>query len=108
MSENRTSGNGDRFNQNDFVIDIKEGRKSCQDLSEPSQELFYNSSGIDQGCRSPITHYESSGTCKVSVKISSTTANCVSKGKNELLASNQINVVDRELEVLQWLNFFLN
>ena len=49
MSENRISGNGDRFNQNDFVIDTREGAKSCQDLSEPSQESFYNSSGIDQG-----------------------------------------------------------
>ena len=47
MSENRISGNGDRFNQNDFVIDTREGAKSCQDLSEPSQESFYNSSGID-------------------------------------------------------------
>ena len=49
MSKNRISGNGDRFNQNDFVIDTREGAKSCQDLSEPSQESFYNSSGIDQG-----------------------------------------------------------
>ena len=29
MSENRISGNGDGFNQNDFVIDTKEGTKSC-------------------------------------------------------------------------------
>ena len=62
MSENRISGNGDRFNQNDFVIDTREGTKSCQDLSEPSQEPFYNSSGIDQGCWSPIIHNASSGT----------------------------------------------
>ena len=33
MSENRISGNGDRFNQNDFVIDTREGTKSCQDLA---------------------------------------------------------------------------
>ena len=62
MSKNRISGNGDRFNQNDFVIDTREGTKSCQDLSEPSQEPFYNSSGIDQGCWSPIIHNASSGT----------------------------------------------
>ena len=49
MSEKRISRNGDRFNQNDFVIHTREGTKSCQDLSEPSQESFYNSSGIDQG-----------------------------------------------------------
>ena len=47
MSKNRISGNGDRFNQNDFVIDTREGTKSCQDLSELSQGSFYNSSGID-------------------------------------------------------------
>ena len=64
MSENIISGNGDKFNQNDFAIDTKEGRKSYQDLSEHSQESFYNSSGIDQGCSSPIIHYKSSGTCK--------------------------------------------
>ena len=46
MSENRISGNEDRFNQDDFVIDTREDTKSCQDLSEPSQESFYNSSGI--------------------------------------------------------------
>ena len=40
MSENRIFGNRDRFNQNDLVIDTREGAKSCQDLSEPSQELF--------------------------------------------------------------------
>ena len=49
MSEKRISRNGDRFNQNDFVIHTREGTKSCQDLSKPSQESFYNSSGIDQG-----------------------------------------------------------
>ena len=114
MSENRISGNGDRFNQNDFVIDTREGAKSCQDLSEPSQESFYNSSRINQGCGSPIIHNTSSGTCKDSVKISSATTNCVSKEKNELSVSNNIkhqvknrvNLVDTELEVLQWLNFF--
>ena len=30
ISENRISGNGDRFNQNDFVIDIREGTENCQ------------------------------------------------------------------------------
>ena len=114
MSENRISGNGDRFNQNDFVIDTREGGKSCQDLPEPSQESFYNSSGIDQGCGFPIIHNTSSGTCKYSVKISSATTNCVSKEKNELSVSNNIkhqvknrvHLVVRELEVLQWPNFF--
>ena len=48
MLENRISGNGDRFNQNDFAIDTRGSPKNCQDLSEPSQESFYNSSGIDQ------------------------------------------------------------
>ena len=114
MSENRISRNGDRFNQNYFVIGTREGAKSCQDLSDPSQESFYNSSGIDQGCGSPIIHNTSSGTCKDSVKISSATTNCVSKEKNELSVSNNIkhqvknrvNLVDTELEVLQLLNFF--
>ena len=84
MPENRISGNGERFNQNDFVIVTREGTKSCQDLSEPCQELFYNSSEIGQCCRSPIIHYTSSGTCKNSVKISSKTINWVPKGRNEL------------------------
>ena len=77
MSENRISGNGDRFNQNDFVIDTRESAKSCQDLSEPSQESFYNSSGIDQGCGPHIIHNTSSGTSKDSVKI--TTLNIKSR-----------------------------
>ena len=114
MSENRISGNGDRFNQNDFVIDTTDGVKRCQDLSEPSQESFYNSSGINQACGPPIIHNTSSETCKDSVKISSATANCVSKEKNELSVinninhqvKNRVNLVDRELEVLQWYNFF--
>ena len=38
MSENIISGNGDRFNQNDFVTDTRAGKKSCQNLSEPFQE----------------------------------------------------------------------
>ena len=54
---------------NDFVIDTSKGTKNCQDLSEPSQEPFCNSSGIDKGCGSPIIHNTSSGTCKDSVKI---------------------------------------
>ena len=64
MSENRISGYGDRFNQNDFLIDTTEGTKSCQNLSEPSQELLYNSSGIDQGYRFSLIYCTSSGTCK--------------------------------------------
>ena len=77
MSENRISGNEDRFNQSDFGIDTREGAKSCQDLSEPSQESFYNSSGIDQGCGPHIIHNTSSGTSKDSVKI--TTLNIKSR-----------------------------
>ena len=99
----------DRFKQNNFDTETREGTKSCQDLSEPSQESFYNSSRINQGCGSPIIHNTSSGTCKDSVKISSATTNCVSKEKNELSVSNNIkhqvksrvDLVDRELEVSQ-------
>ena len=40
MSENRIYGNGNKFNQNDFVTDTSKGIKSCQNLSEPSQESF--------------------------------------------------------------------
>ena len=95
--------------KNGFVIDTREGAKSCQNLSEPSQELFYNSFGIDKGYGSPLIHYTSSGTCKDSVNISSTTTNCVSQGKYELSVGsnikhqvkNQLNLVDKEFEVLQ-------
>ena len=91
---------------NYFVIDSREGTKSCQNLSEPSQQSFYNSCGIDQSYGSPLIHYRSNGTCKDSVNISSTTANCVSKGKYELSVGsnikhqvkNRINLVGR-LEV---------
>ena len=34
MSEHIISGNGDRFNQNDLVIDTREDTKCCQDLLE--------------------------------------------------------------------------
>ena len=81
MPENRISGNWDRFNQNDFVTDAKEDTRSCQNLSEPSQESFYNSSKIDQGYRSPLIHYANNATCKDSMKISSTTTNFLSKEK---------------------------
>ena len=50
------------------------GIKSCQNLSELSQESFYNSSGNGQGYRSPIIHYTNSETCKDSIKVSSITA----------------------------------
>ena len=46
VSENRISGNGDRFNQNDIVIGTREGTKSCQDLSEPSQESLTRVVGL--------------------------------------------------------------
>ena len=62
--------------------------KSCQNLSKPSQESFYNSSGIDQGYRSLIIHHTSSRTCKDSVKTSLTTKNCTFKEKNEPSVSN--------------------
>ena len=113
ISENRTSGNWDKFNQNDLAIDTREVIKSCKNLLKPSQELFYNSFGIDQDYRSPLIHHISRGTCKDSVNISSTT-NCVSEGKNQLSVhsnikhqvKDQINLVDRELEVLQRPNVF--
>ena len=41
MSEHIISGNGDRFNQNDLVIDTREGTKGCQDLLEAPQNSFY-------------------------------------------------------------------
>ena len=75
LPENRISGYRGRFDQNDFVIDTRIATKSCHDLSEPSQELCYDSPGFDQGYRSPLIHHTSSGTCKDSVKISSTTTN---------------------------------
>ena len=114
MSENRISGNGDRFNQNDFVIEIREGTKSCQDLSESSLESFYNSSGIDQGCRSAIIHYTSKGTCKDELRFLQQQQIVCLRGKSELSVSNnikhqvknRINLVDTELEILQWPNFF--
>ena len=100
MSENRIYGNRDRFNKNDFVIDDREGTKNCQILLEHSQDEFYNSFGIDQYYSSPLMHYTSSGTCKNSVKISSTTTNCVSKGKNELSVSNNIKNTKSRTELV--------
>ena len=81
MSENRISRNGGRFDQDDFVVNNSEDTKNCQNLSEPSQESFYNISGIDESYNSPLIHYSSSGSCKDLVKITSTTTNCVSKAK---------------------------
>ena len=66
MSENRISGYGDRFNQNDFIIDTIESTKSCQNVSELSQE----SSLLELTRVICLIHYISSGTCKNSVKIS--------------------------------------
>ena len=113
MSENRISGYGDRFNQNDFLIDTTEVTKSCQNLSEPSQELLYNSSGIDQGYRFSLIYCTSSGTCKNSVRFLQQ-QQIVFLIKKELSVcdsikyqvKNRINLVDRELEVLQWPNLF--
>ena len=73
----------------------KKGTKSSQDLSEPSQEALYDSSVIEQGYRSPIIHYTSSGTCKDSVKISSTATNCVSKGKMNYQSVITLNTKSR-------------
>ena len=89
-------------------------QKSCQNLSEPSQESFYNSSGIDQDYRSFIIHHTSSRTCKDSVKTSLTTKNCTFKEKmnpQSVITLNtksrtKLNLVDTKLEVLQWPNFF--
>ena len=73
----------------------KKGTKSSKDLSEPSQEALYDSSVIEQGYRSPIIHYTSSGTCKDSVKISSTATNCVSKGKMNYQSVITLNTKSR-------------
>ena len=75
LPENRISGYGGRFDQNEFVTDTRIATKSCHDLSEPSQESCYNSPGIDQWYRSPLIHHTGSGTWKDLVKISSTTTN---------------------------------
>ena len=83
-------------------------------MSKSSQESFYNSSEIDQGCRSTLIHYTNSETCKNLVKVSATTKNFTSKGKNKLSVNsnvkhqviNRINLLDREPEVLQWQNIF--
>ena len=43
MSENIISGNGDKFNQNDFAIDTKEGRKRLvRTFSGVILQLFRN------------------------------------------------------------------
>ena len=55
MTENKIYGTGDSFNQNDFVIDNREGTKSCQNLSETFQESFYNFFGIDQSYGSRLS-----------------------------------------------------
>ena len=102
MSENRISGNGDRLNQNDFVIYTRENAKSCQDMLEPSQESFYNSAGTDKSCGSPIIHNTSRGTCKDSVKISSTTTNCVSKVKKNYQSAITLNTKSRT-ELTWWI-----
>ena len=100
MPENRISGNGDRFKQSDSVIVTREGTKSCQNLSEPSQESFCKSSGIGHDNWSPITHYTNSGTCKDSVTISSTT-NCMSKEKMNYQSVITLNTKSRT-ELTWW------
>lgn len=69
MAKIRISGNGDTFNQNEFVVDKRERAKSCLNLLRTFQESFYNSSGIDQCCRSLILYCRSNGSYKYSVKI---------------------------------------
>ena len=75
--------NGYRFNQNDFVTGTREdkkGGKTCQSLLRShSTTLLELTRRLSWNC--PIIHYIGSGTCKDLVKISSTTTNCVSKGK---------------------------
>ena len=78
--------------------------KTCQNLLKSHSTTLLELTRV-------IIHYTSSGTCKDSVKISSTTTNYVSKGKMNSYnikhqVKNRINLVDRELEVLQWPNFF--
>ena len=67
-----------------------------------SQEAFYNSSGIYQGYRSPLIHYTSSGTCKNLVRISSTTANCISKKKTNHQSVITLNTKSRT-ELAWWI-----
>ena len=81
---------------NDFVIDTSEGTKNRQDFSEPSQESFCNSSGIDKGCGSPIIYNTSSGICKDSVKVFSATTNCVSKEKKWTISVITLNTKSRK------------
>ena len=99
MSENRISGNEDRFNQDDFVIDTREDTKSCQDLSEPSQESFYNSSGILLS--STIQAVKPAKILCLREKTESYVSNNI---KHQV--KNRVDLVDREPEVSQWQNFF--
>ena len=69
--ENTISDNWDRFSQNYFLNDNREGKKSCPNLSGPSQVSFYNSSGINQGYRSPLFLYIGRENYNDSVKIPS-------------------------------------
>ena len=110
MSGNTISENGERFSQNDFVIDNREGTQICQNLSGPSQVPFYNSSRINKDYRSPLIHYTGRGNCKDLVEIPSGATTCISMGENELMVSNnikyqaknRINLVDRKFQVLEW------
>ena len=65
MSKNRILEMEIDFNENNFVIDNREGtKKNCQKFLEPSQESFYDSFETDLDYRSLITHDTSSGICK--------------------------------------------
>ena len=92
---------------------VKKAAKTCQSfLRSHSQTLLELTTVI--GLLSSTTQAVEHANIKYSVKISSTTTNCVPKEKNQLSVSNnikhqfknKINLVDRELEVLQWPNFF--
>ena len=95
-----------KINGNDFVIDTREVTKNFKTFLK---RLFktcsgvYNSSGIGQGCGSPIIHNTSSGTCKDSAKITSTTTNCVSKEKKKNYQSVITSNTKRRTELSWWI-----
>ena len=112
MSENRFVG----MEIDSIKMTLSLTTKKVQKVVKTCQNFVrsYSTTLLELVKVSPRIHYTSSGTCKYLLKIYSATTNCVSEGKNELSVSdnikhqvkNRINLVDGELEVLQWPNFF--
>ena len=98
----------DRFKQNNFDTETREGTKSCQDLSEPSQESLTRVVSL---LSSTIQAVEPA---KIQLRFLQQQQIVCLRKKNELSVSNNIkhqvknrvNLVNRELEVLQWPKFF--